>query len=110
MFVSLTKVNRKWRKEFTCITFHIIGNPFSGLTMALSWLLIAVVGLAVTEVSCQSQYDFANPPPLPTAGRLLCISNAFIKLGNVYIMTFIWNSCIEKFAYNQTNYEIDIFK
>ena len=52
--------------------------------MAVPWLLIAVMGLAATEVSCQSSNDFANPPPLPTAGTLLCVSNAFIKLGNFY--------------------------
>ena len=52
--------------------------------MAVPWLLIAVVGLAATEVSCQSSFDFANPSPLPTAGMLLCVSDAFIKLGNFY--------------------------
>ena len=50
--------------------------------MAVAWLLIAVVGLAATEVSCQSQYGDTYTPPLPTAGMLLCLSNAFIKLGN----------------------------
>ena len=53
--------------------------------MAFPWLLIAVVGIAATEVSCQSQYGDANTPPLPTAGMLLCISNAFIKLEKFYM-------------------------
>ena len=44
--------------------------------MAVPWLLIAVVGLAATEVSCQFPADFASPPPLPTAGMLLHISSA----------------------------------
>ena len=39
--------------------------------MAVPWLLIAVVGLAATEVSCQD--IVANPPPLPTAGMLLVV-------------------------------------
>ena len=39
--------------------------------MAVPCLLIAVVGLAATEVSCQS--IISNPPPLPTAGMLLVI-------------------------------------
>ena len=36
--------------------------------MAVPWLLIAVLGLAANEVSCQNQLDFGDPPPLPTKG------------------------------------------
>ena len=48
--------------------------------MAVLWLLISVVGLAATEVSCQSQYGNANTPPLPTAGMLSYKTNAFLKI------------------------------
>ena len=41
--------------------------------MAAPWLLIAVVGLVANVVSCQGPTDFANPPPLPAVGMLLCI-------------------------------------
>ena len=44
--------------------------------MAVSWLLIAILGLAANEISSQSELDFANPPPLPTEGIPL-----HIKLG-----------------------------
>ena len=44
--------------------------------MAIPWLLIAVVGLAATEVACQNADNFANPPPLPTAGMHLHINSA----------------------------------
>ena len=37
--------------------------------MAVPWLLIAAVGLAATEVSCQP--DGVGGLPLPTAGMLL---------------------------------------
>ena len=55
--------------------------------MAEPWLLIAVVGLAATEVSCQPEYIYPEPPPLPTAGTLLCISNAYLQFGNFYVIT-----------------------
>ena len=42
--------------------------------MAVYWLLIAIVGLEAIELSYQAPEDnFANPPPLPTAGMLLYI-------------------------------------
>ena len=51
--------------------------------MAVHWLAIVVVGLAAIEVSYQAPEDnFANPPPLPTAGKYLHINNAYHKLGN----------------------------
>ena len=39
--------------------------------MALLWLMIAAWGLAAIEVEGQQVPDFANPPPLPTAGIFL---------------------------------------
>ena len=41
--------------------------------MAFPWLMIAAWGLAAIEVSRQQVTDFANPPPLPTAGRLFLL-------------------------------------
>ena len=54
--------------------------------MAVPWLLIAVVGLIANVVSCQGQSDLADPPPLPAAGMLLCINNAYCKLRNSKIL------------------------
>ena len=49
--------------------------------MAVPWLLIAVVGLAATEVSCQTpEVDIANPPPPPTAGVNLCTNSAYMHV------------------------------
>ena len=45
--------------------------------MAVTWLLIAVVGLAATEVPHDPGNIFASLPPLPIEGMLLCISNVF---------------------------------
>ena len=42
--------------------------------MAVPWLLIAVLGLRGSEVSCQfDETVFGSPPPLPRAGMFLCI-------------------------------------
>ena len=50
--------------------------------MAVPWLVIAVLGIAVNEVSCQpDQTAFANPPHLPTEGMLLCVIKVYNKLG-----------------------------
>ena len=53
--------------------------------MAVSWLLITVVGLIINianEISCQPEHEFANPPPLPTKGILLHINMEYDKPGN----------------------------
>ena len=63
--------------------------------MAVPWLLIAVLGLRESEVSCQnSATDFGSPPPLPTAGMLLCI---YIR--KKFLLNFIPNKK-EKFLQN----------
>ena len=55
--------------------------------MAVRWLLIAVVGLVVSDVSCQvGKAPFGDPPPLPTKGMLLCLDNANCKLGSSCVM------------------------
>ena len=50
--------------------------------MAIPWLLIAIMGLPASEVSCQDALAFADPPPLPTEGMLFCINYAGCKLEN----------------------------
>ena len=52
--------------------------------MAVPWLLIAVVGLAATEIFCQE--IIGNPPPLPTAGMLLYINNPYHCLEDFYVI------------------------
>ena len=37
--------------------------------------MIAALGIAAIEVSSQQVTDFANPPPLPTAGMLFPVIN-----------------------------------
>ena len=70
--------------------------------MAVPWLLIALVGLAANEVFCQSEEDFAHPPPLPTAGVLSCINNActnltrkilnyFNFIGKLYMLKYLYD-------------------
>ena len=45
--------------------------------MTVPWLLIALLGLAANEVSCQTDESAFADPPLPTAGMLLCIYSAY---------------------------------
>lgn len=54
--------------------------------MVVPWLLIAIVGLQASEVSCQDPLAFADPPPLPTEGMLFCINNAGCKPENCNII------------------------
>ena len=64
--------------------------------VAVPWLLIAVVRLAATEFSCQ--YDvcaFADPPPLPTAGILLCINNTYTCMADRHICISFRNDCLK---------------
>ena len=69
--------------------------------MAVPWLLIAVVGLAATEVSCEE--ICGNPPPLPTAGMHLYISNPYHCLEIFNVLKLLYGKChVERFLWDQT--------
>ena len=83
---------------------HII-HRFAGsllvLMMDIFWLLIVIVGLATTDISChchgRPEIDFANPPPLPAIGLSYILVSECLKLcriQNTVIVLITFCKCI----------------
>ena len=54
--------------------------------MAHLWVAVAVLGLTVTTVFCQNATEFANPPPPPAQGTLLCLGMGNLKRNKSLIL------------------------